>query len=140
MRNQWDERGVSEAKAEAVAKTNHNQWAYESDKGLKSEIDTINAKGKVKDFPKIIEKHDEFEKVPKKDHFIHNIFLQSHIQDKMEEQMKKDKAPWSHDSFNKNGKPKNYMVEGRPLFDGQGSHVKNVNAGRARTFYSSNVF
>ena len=66
--------------------------------------------------------------------------MQSAVNDSFKDSLKKQSAPLSHQSYNKHQKPKDYMIEGRPLFQGQSEHVSNINAGRARIFYSSNVF
>ena len=140
MRNQWDEQVQSEKKAQAVSRTNNHHWTHEPKAEQKSVVDSIRSKGKPKKMPNIIDYGDDFASVPKKDHQIHNIFLQSNLQDRLQDQKSKGKAPWSHSTFNKQEKEKNYMVEGRPLFEGQGNHVQNINSGRNRIFYSSNVF
>lgn len=140
MRNQWDDRGAPAAKVHGFSKTNSHQWTHEpSDKSV-SVIDSRKSKGKAKQPSVPHDLGDAFAKVPKKDHFINNVFLQSSLQDRLEDQKKKEKAPWSHNSYNKNEKPKNYMVEGRPLFGGHGNHVQNISSGRDRIFYSSNIF
>jgi len=138
LRNQWDENPAISGKT-ITNKKNTHQWALSGKDELKSTVDSIDHKAKSKNYPIIYEDHEEL-RVPKKDHFINNIFLQSQLQDRFEDQKKKEKAPWSHNAFNKNIKSSKYMVEGRPLFEGYGSHVHNISSGRARTFYSSNVF
>lgn len=140
MRNQWDERSAPQQKVQAVSKTNSHQWTHEPSEKSVSVIDSRKPKGKLHQMPKVFNTGDAFETVPKKDHYLNNVFLQSNLQERLGESQTKEKAPWSHDSLNKNQKPKNYMVEGRPLFGGQGNHVQNINSGRSRIFYSSNVF
>lgn len=141
LRNHWDERMVPNSKTKAVEKTNSHQWNHQPSEKPVSVIDTQKTKKKVEP-PKLpAEVGDTFKAVPKKDHFLNNVFLQSHLQERLEEESKpKNKAPWSHNTLNKNEKEKKYMVEGRPLFEGKGNHVQNINSGRARIFYSSNVF
>lgn len=140
MRNQWDERLVEDRKVAAAYKTNSHQWTHEPNNNLPSVVDSIKSKGKPKNYPNIVELCDEFAKLPKKDRTINNIFLQSNLQDRLEEHKSKGRAPLSHNTFNKAVKEKAYEITGRPLFEGRGSHVQNINAGRARTFYSSNIF
>lgn len=140
MRNNWDDKLLSQSKKEAALKSNSHYWTHEPNEKSVSVIDSRKHKGKPKDMPKVINLVDEFANVPKKDHYIHNVFLQSNLQDRLEDHKEKKKAPWSHNSYNKTEKEKNYMVEGRPLFEGKGNHVQNINSGRARIFYSSNVF
>jgi hypothetical protein len=139
MRNHWDERLVEDRKVEAVVKTNSHQWGHEPSNKLLSVVDTIKSKGRPKNYPQIVELCDEFAKLPKKDHTINNIFLQSNLQERFEKQ-NNGRAPLSHSTFNKAVKEKAYEIEGRPRFEGIGNHVQNINAGRARTFYSSNIF
>lgn len=140
LRNQWDDKMLPPTKAQAVQKTNSHQWTHEPNKYSVSVIDSKKTKGKAQKTPFIYEPGDSLASVPKKDHYLNNVFLQSHLQDRLEEQNQKQKAPWSHNTLNKNEKPKKYMVEGRPLFEGKGSHVQNINSGRSRIFYTSNVF
>lgn len=135
LRNQWDEKPVVKQKVESTSKTNSHQWTHENRNKLKSEIDSQKTKGKGKPAQKQPETGDSFQSVPKKDHQINNVFLQHSEQ----EERKKKQAPWSHGTFNKMEKPKKYEI-GRPLFEGVGSHVSNINAGRDRIFYSSNIF
>jgi hypothetical protein len=139
MRNQWDERLVEDRKIQAVFKTNSHQWGHEQSNTLLSVVDSIKSKGRPKNYPQIVENCDEFAKLPKKDRTINNIFLQSNLQERFEKQ-NNGRAPLSHNTFNKAVKEKAYEIEGRPRFEGRGNHVENINAGRARTFYSSNIF
>ena len=140
LRNDWDEKLQPSAKAQAVIKTNSHHWTHEPSESQKSVIDTTKTKGKVPPPQKGVETGDGLQALPKKDRQLNNIFLQSDLQARLETQLSQKKAPWSHDILNKNEKPKKYMVEGRPLFEGAGSHVQNINQGRSRIFYSSNVF
>lgn len=140
LRNNWDEKLQPSTKAQAVVKTNSHHWTHEPSDALKSVIDSQKTKGRVPPPQKVLETGDALEPLPKKDRQLNNIFLQSDLQSRLESKLGQKKAPWSHDILNKNEKPKKYMVEGRPLFEGVGSHVQNISAGRSKIFYSSNVF
>lgn len=136
LRNQWDDKLASSYKTQAFEKTNSHQWKHEPSSTPVSLIDTQKTKGKS-DPPQLpAETGDAFTYVPKKDRHLNNVFLQHTEQDKKTQK----KAPWSHNTLNKNEKAKKYMIEGRPLFEGHGGHVQNISAGRDRIFYSSNVF
>lgn len=97
---------------------------------------------------KMFETGDALQSVPKKDHHLNNIFLQSHLQNSLQSSNKnlnRDHAPYSHQSLNAKEKVKSNKFDysgGRPLFGIKPSntHVQNVNAGRQRTFYESHVF
>ena len=136
LRNQWDGKLKTANKSQAFDKTNSHHWTHEPNEKSVSVIDSAKTKAKVPPPKAPLETGDALAKVPKKDHELNNVFLQSNLQ----HQKLKKRAPWSHDTFNKHGKPKNYEIEGRPLFEGQGNHVQNISAGRSRIFYSSNVF
>ena len=140
LRNNWDERSQPPTKTQAVIKTNSHNWTHEPSTAHKSVIDTQKTKGKVPPPKKEVETGDGLKALSKKDRQLNNIFLQSDLQARLETQLSQKKAPWSHDILNKNEKPKKYMVEGRPLFEGAASHVQNISSGRSRIFYSSNVF
>jgi hypothetical protein len=136
LRNHWDDKLNSNYKTQNFEKTNNHQWTHEPSAKSVSLIDAQKTKGKSA-APKLpVETGDAFTYVPKKDRQLNNIFLQDHEQSRATNK----KAPWSHNTLNKNEKSKKYMIEGRPLFEGAGGHVQNISAGRDRIFYSSNIF
>jgi len=109
-------------------------------------------------------------RVPKKDHYINNVFHQSALQDRLEQKKRQKKAPNSHATFSKPdesiktsavrdlklnasnnqeaqgsraNQPNTIKAAGRPIFGGTSSSSSissNIDMGRARTFYSSNIF
>lgn len=87
---------------------------------------------------------DAFDQVPKKNHNINNIFQRSHLQEMLhqDKHIKKNDIPYTHQSFQKKTDPRSSQFAGRPLWGNTpgSSHVQNVNAGRNRIFYSSNIF
>ena len=90
----------------------------------------------------MIETGDALQTLPKKDRLLSNIFLQSDLQNQLGKSIVKiEKAPNSHKSLNQKVDPKKQLFAGRPLFESSNvNHVQNVNAGRNRIFYTSNVF
>ena len=115
----------------------------ESKVPLLSDYEKVQARKKGKMF----ESGDALQNIPKKNHQLHNVFLQSHLQNQLNPNAKnrgKPKAPNSHHTLNNKeqyNKPTNY-AGGRPLFNiaPSNSHMQNISAGRQRTFYSSHVF
>lgn len=101
-------------------------------------------KAKERKRGRIIETGSSFQNVPRKDHFINNIFLQSSLQEQLQngKNVNTDKAPFSHHKLNEKIDPKNQMYAGRPIFGQQNAnnHIQNASAGRNRIFYSSHIF
>lgn len=135
LRNQWED--GPNVRGNVAKKSNINQWEYDGKDNLKSVVDTIDHKKRTKNLPTVVQDYNEL-KVPKKDHYINNVFLQSALQDRFSQRKQKQSAPLSHSTFNKNDKSTQEVV-GRPIFSGS-SHTQNISNGRARTFYSSNIF
>ena len=90
----------------------------------------------------MIDTGDALHSLPKKYHVLTNIFLQSDLQGQLEKlPVKPNRAPNSHQSLNQKVDPKKQLFAGRPIFDYKNSnHAQNINAGRNRIFYTSNVF
>ncbi|CAI2364138.1 unnamed protein product [Moneuplotes crassus] len=102
---------------------------------------TDNPASKKRKIGKRVEVGNSLKDVPKKDHSIHNIFLQSELQAQLERSKKQQKAPLTHKSLAQKTDIKT-MYAGRPIFGGHqpGNHHENANMGRARDFHSSNIF
>jgi hypothetical protein len=91
-----------------------------------------------------VEPGNAFQKIPRKDHKLSNVFYQSELQAQLHQNkfVKPVKAPNTHQSLKNKTDPKKEIYAGRPIFGSAqgGNHVQNVNAGRNRIFYSSHVF
>ena len=122
-----------------VHKSKRWQEFNESKVPMLSDYDAV----KQRKVGKRVELGDPLHYVPKKDHTINNVFLQSELQNQLQGSKNvKTNLPNTHQSIKNRVDPKKEMFAGRPLFNNiqSSGHVQNVNAGRNRNFYSSHIF
>ena len=162
MRNQWEDTMASSSKQEAAIKKNSNKWDLPNKtrpqdiaqpKKTDAHFENISSKvPAITDYPEArtrkaavrpLDNEDPLHQVPKTDRHLTNIFYQSSLQRQLQNGrgVNKDHPPTTHASLEKKLRAGN-KNEGRPIFGAPSArgHEGAVDSGRARMFYSSQVF
>lgn len=160
MRAKWEDSRPLDRTVRAAQRTYGNKWDLPNKtrpqdvasrakvpahhENLTSKVPAITDFDREKSWKKTVrplDKDDPLHAVPKTDRKLTNIFYQSTLQKQLQfgKNVNTDLPPTSHGSLEKKQRS---QMEGRPIFGAPSNRgfESNVNSGRSRMFYQSQVF